>query len=99
MKKAIPRREPDFETACGWWSDLPNSWTPVGFMAARDGVDEMVILHRTRTHGVNLPYVGGDMANRRQESVSLANHSPAGRTAHARTAANETSAGSRHLRI
>lgn len=23
--------EPSFETACGWWGDLPNIWTPVGW--------------------------------------------------------------------
>jgi len=23
--------EPDFQTACQWWSDLPNIWTPVGW--------------------------------------------------------------------
>ncbi len=23
--------EPNFETACGWWSDLPNIRTPVGW--------------------------------------------------------------------
>ncbi len=23
--------ESDFQTACGWWSDLPNIWTPVGW--------------------------------------------------------------------
>ncbi len=30
MKVAVPR-EPDFETACRWWPDLPNIWTPVGW--------------------------------------------------------------------
>ena len=23
--------EPNFETACGWWSDLPDIWTPIGW--------------------------------------------------------------------
>lgn len=23
--------EPDYATACGWWPDLPNIWTPVGW--------------------------------------------------------------------
>lgn len=31
MKGTTPRAEPNFDTACGWWSDLPNIWTPVGW--------------------------------------------------------------------
>jgi hypothetical protein len=32
MKKVTTRtREPDFNTACTWWPDLPNIWTPVGW--------------------------------------------------------------------
>ena len=23
--------EPDYQAACGWWADLPNIWTPVGW--------------------------------------------------------------------
>jgi hypothetical protein len=23
--------EPDFKTACGWWSEHPNKWTPIGW--------------------------------------------------------------------
>ncbi|MDD5676549.1 MAG: hypothetical protein PHW60_00980 [Kiritimatiellae bacterium] len=29
--KRQTHNEPDFKTACGWWSDLPNIWTPVGW--------------------------------------------------------------------
>lgn len=25
------QNEPDFQTACQWWSDLPNIWTPLGW--------------------------------------------------------------------
>ena len=25
------QQEPDFETACTWWSDVPSIWTPVGW--------------------------------------------------------------------
>lgn len=31
MSNTTNRVEPNFETACGWWSDLPNIWTPVGW--------------------------------------------------------------------
>ncbi len=24
-------REPNFETACSWWTDIPNQWTPIGW--------------------------------------------------------------------
>jgi len=27
----MPAREPDFKTACTWWDDLPNVWTPIGW--------------------------------------------------------------------
>ena len=23
--------EPDFQTACGWWPEIPNKWTPIGW--------------------------------------------------------------------
>ena len=32
MKKTTEPRLPDFETACAWWEDLPNIWTPVGWI-------------------------------------------------------------------
>jgi hypothetical protein len=31
MNGTTSRAEPNFATACGWWSDLPNIWTPVGW--------------------------------------------------------------------
>ncbi len=31
MPKRTAQPEPDFATACGWWPDLPNIWTPVGW--------------------------------------------------------------------
>ena len=31
MKKTAIKTEPDFQTACGWWSELPNKWTPIGW--------------------------------------------------------------------
>ena len=30
MKKPNPS-EPNFSTACDWWPDLPNIWTPLGW--------------------------------------------------------------------
>ena len=29
--KQLTVPEPDFQTACQWWADLPNIWTPVGW--------------------------------------------------------------------
>lgn len=31
MNRTAKTTETDFQTACGWWSDLPNIWTPVGW--------------------------------------------------------------------
>jgi hypothetical protein len=31
MRKKTNSIEPSFETACDWWNDLPNIWTPVGW--------------------------------------------------------------------
>ena len=31
MKKKTLQNEPDFKTACGWWPEIPNKWTPVGW--------------------------------------------------------------------
>ena len=25
------QNEPDFKTACGWWPELSNKWTPIGW--------------------------------------------------------------------
>lgn len=30
-KTQIMRNEADFKTACGWWPEYPNKWTPVGW--------------------------------------------------------------------
>ena len=30
-KQKPVKTEPDFKTACGWWSELPNKWTPIGW--------------------------------------------------------------------
>jgi hypothetical protein len=31
MNNEPSKTTPDFETACQWWSDLPNIWTPIGW--------------------------------------------------------------------
>ncbi len=31
MRRATHCNEPDFETACEWWTDTPNIWTPIGW--------------------------------------------------------------------
>lgn len=31
MKQSTIKTEPDFETACAWWADLTDIWTPVGW--------------------------------------------------------------------
>ena len=31
MPRTPPAPEPDYQTACPWWADLPNIWTPIGW--------------------------------------------------------------------
>jgi hypothetical protein len=57
--------EPNMETALGWWSELPNKWTPVGW---KDHLFRFNVLFNGTIMADPAPVSGGLSPNRRTEA-------------------------------